>query len=131
MAKIVVLFFTLSAGIFVNAQTDTLNCKESFAHFDALLGENLIVIWEAPSSLKKCSQKDMSKLKEFAKEQTKYEYILVDMIIDSEGIPICFRFNREIESEIKAKFIDKLKLFRFNPALQKGKGVESIYTLKI
>lgn len=131
MVKDIVLFFALSTSIFVNAQTDSLKCEESFTHYDTLLGENLIVIWETPPILKKCSQKDVSKLKEFVKEQINYEHILVDMIIDSEGVPICFRFKQEIDSGIMAKLIDKLKLLRFKPALKRDKGVESIYTLKI
>jgi hypothetical protein len=85
----------------------------------------------SPPALKKCSQKDINKLKEFVREQINYEYILVGLIIDSEGIPICFRFKQEIESEMKAKLTDKLKLLRFKPALQRGKGVESIFTIKI
>ena len=59
------------------------------------------------------------------------QYILVTMIIDSDGIPNCLKFRPELESVIKKKFSDQLKLLRFKPALQKGKKVESIYTLKI
>lgn len=131
MVKIVMLFLALSTSIFVNAQTDTLICEGYFTHYDALFGENLIVIWETPPTLKRCFQKNVDKLKEYAREHINYEYILVDIIIDSEGIPICFRFKQEIELEIKAMFIDELKLLRFKPALQKKKGVESVYTLKI
>ncbi len=131
MVKVITLFFVLSASICANAQVDTVNCEDSFAHYDSLLGENLIVVWETPPSIKKCFQKDVSTLKDLVKKQTNYEYVLVDIIIDSKGKPICFRFKQEIKSEIKTMLIDKLKLLRFNPALQKGKGIESIYTLKI
>ena len=73
----------------------------------------------------------MLTLKEFARKQTSYECILVDMIIDSDGIPICFRFKQQIEPVIKAKLTDKLKLLRFKPAIIRNKRVESIYTIKI
>ena len=132
MVKVIVLLFALlSMSIFVNAQTDTLECKEYFTHYDTLLGESLIVIWETPPVLKKCSQKDINNLKEFAREQINYEYILVDMIIDTGGVPVCFRFKQEVKKEIKKTLIDKLKLLRFTPALNKDKKVESIYTLKL
>ena len=130
--KIVALFCALSANILVNAQVDTLRCKEYFTHYETLFGENLIVIWETPPLLKECSQKNIDELEKFVREQTSYEYILVNMIIDSEGVPVCFRFGQEIESEIKTKLTDKLKLVRFKPALIRGdEKVESIYTLKI
>lgn len=131
MVRIVALFCVLSTNILVNAQVDTLKCEESFTHYDTLLGENLIVIWETPPSLKECSQKDVDTLEEFVRKQTNYDYILIDMIIDSEGIPICFRFKQEIEPVIKVKLTDKLKLLRFKPALIQDKRVESIYTIKI
>ena len=116
MVKIIALFCVLSINLLVNAQVDTLKCEESFTHYDTLLGENLIAIWETPPSLRK---------------QTSYECILVDMIIDSDGIPICFRFKQQIEPVIKAKLTDKLKLLRFKPAIIRNKRVESIYTIKI
>jgi hypothetical protein len=131
MVKVILLLIALSTSIFVNAQTDSLKCGEFFTHYDTLMGENLIVIWETPPTLKKCSQIDLSILKEFVKEKTNYEHLFVDMIIDSEGVPICFRFKQEIDSRVMAKLIDKLKLLRFKPALKRDKGVGSIYTLKI
>ena len=132
MVKNIILLFTLlSASIFVNAQTDTLKCKEYFEHYDTLLGENLIVIWETPPILKKYSQKDISNIKEFAREQINFDYTLLDMIIDTRGVPVCFRFKQEIKLETKEKLIDKLKMLRFSPALNKDKEVESIYTLKL
>lgn len=130
MVKIVILFCILST-ILANAQVDTLKCEESFAYYDTLLGDTPIVIWESPPSLKECSQKEIDTLKEFARKHANYEYILIDMIIDSEGVPICFRFKQGIGPMIRAKFTDKLKLLRFNPALIRDKRVESIYTLRI
>lgn len=131
MVTIVALFCVLSTNILVNAQVDTLKCEETFTHYDTLLGENLIVIWETPPSLKECSQKDVDTLEEFVRKHTNYEYILIDIIIDSEGVPICFRFKQEIEPVIKDKLTDKLKLLRFKPALIQDKRVMSIYTIKI
>ena len=131
MVKIIALICVLSINLLVNAQVDTLKCEESFTHYDTLLGENLIVIWETPPSLKECSGQDVDRLKEFARKQTSNECILVDMIIDSDGIPICFRFKQQIEPVIKAKLTDKLKLLRFKPAIIRNKRVESIYTIKI
>lgn len=127
----IALFCVLSTSILANAQIDTLKCEEFFTHYDTLLGENLIVLWETPSSLKGCSQKVVDTLEDFARKQTNYKYILIDIIIDSEGVPICFRFRQEIEPVIKVKLTDKLRLLRFKPALIKDKRVESIYTLKI
>lgn len=130
MVKFIALFCTLST-LLANAQVDTLKCEESFAYYDTLLGDTPIVMWESPPSLKKCSQKEINTLKEFARKHTNYEELLIDMIIDSEGVPICFRFKQGIEPVIKDKFTDKLKLLRFNPALIRNKRVESIYTLRI
>ena len=53
------------------------------------------------------------------------------MIIDSKGVPICFRFRQKIKTEIKTKLINNLKSLRFTPALNDRKVVKSIYTLKI
>lgn len=131
MVKTIALFCALSTSILVNAQVDTLKCEEAFSHYDTLLGENLIVIWETPPSLKECFQKDVDKLEEFARKQTDYESILVDMIINTDGIPICFRFKQQIEPMIKNKLTNELKLLRFKPALLQNKRVESIYTIKI
>lgn len=131
MVKFIVLFFTLSTCITANAQVDTLKCKCRFTRYDKLLGENLIVLWETPPALKECSQKDVNSLKESVRDKLNYDYILVDIIVDSEGIPICFRFKQDIKSEFRAKLIEKLKLLRFKPALVKGNAVESIYTIKI
>jgi hypothetical protein len=131
MVKTVALLCILSTHILVNAQVDTLKCKEYFTYYDTLLGENLIVIWETPPVLKKCFQKDVDMLKEIVRKQTNCKYILIDMIIDSEGLPICFRFMQEIEPAIKTKLTDKLKSVRFKPALIRDKGVMSIYVLKI
>ncbi len=131
MVKIVALFCVLSTNFLANTQVDTIKCEESFTHLDTLLGENLIVIWETPPSLKECSQKDLVMLEEFARNQINYEYIFIDMIIDSEGVPICFRFKQEIEQINRVKITDKLKLLRFNPALIQDKRLESIYTIKI
>ena len=131
MVKIIALFCVLSINLLVNAQVDTLKCEESCTHYDTLLAENLIAIWVTPPSLKECCGQDVDRLKEFARKQTSYECILVDMIIDSDGIPIWFRFKQQIEPVIKAKLTDKLKLLRFKPAIIRNKRVESIYTIKI
>lgn len=131
MVKNLILFLTLLTSILANAQTDTLKCEEHFAYYDTLLGEYLIILWETPPILQKYSQKEISNLKKFVEKLGRYEYILVDMLIDSKGVPICFRFKQEIETKIKSKFIAKLKLLRFKPAMRKNKGIESIYTLKI
>ena len=131
MVKNIVLILTLFASTLANAQTDAYKCEEYFAHYDTLLGENLIVIWETPPILKKCSHKEIGKLEKLVSKQESYEYILADMIIDSEGVPICFRFKQEVETKIKSELIEKLKLLRFKPAMRDGKRVESIYTIKI
>lgn len=131
MVKIIVLILTLFASTFVIAQTDANKCEENFAHYDTLLGENLIVIWETPPILKECSGKELGKLEKLVSKLERYEYILADLIIDSEGVPICFRFKPEVEKKTKSELIEKLKLLRFEPAMREGKGVESIYTIKI
>ncbi len=131
MVKFIMFLLFLSMSLFANGQTDTLKCKEYFAYYEALLGEGVISIWERTPILKESSQKHIYNLKKITKKQTNYEYIFISMIIDIEGIPVCFRFEQEVEMEIKDVIIAELKLLRFIPALSGNKEVESIYTLKI
>jgi len=131
MVRIIILFFALFANLQATAQTETSNCKQAFEHYDKLLGENLIFVWETPPSIKKCSHKSINVLSDLVTKHTNYEYIIVSIIIDSTGTPICFKFEPKVDSEIKIMFEEKLKQLNFNPALQREKGVESIYTIKI
>lgn len=131
MVKIIISLLILFVSIQVSGQTDTLSCEDSFEYYDTTLGEKLIVIWDTPPSIKKCSLKNVETLRRITKDFTNKEYILVDMIIDSIGKPKCYRFHQKLKPANKAIFVDELKKLRFKPAQQKGKGIESIYTLKI
>jgi len=130
MVRIIVLFFVLFTCVQINIQSqDTLNCEKVFRYYDDLLSDKLIFIWETPPSLKKCSNKIIEYLnKEIS--QLGLETIMVNMIIDTAGTPRCFRINQQLKLETKRVIIDKLKQLKFNPALQREKPVESIYTLK-
>ncbi len=131
MVKVILLFFILSTSIFVNAQTDSFKCGEFFTHYDTLMGENLIVIWETPPTLKKCSQKNVRALKELVKKHTHYSCVIVEMIINHRGKPICFRFKPKLREKIKEIFVEELKKLDFKPAKQGEKEIESIYMFRI
>ncbi|MEN8251421.1 MAG: hypothetical protein ABFS32_21015, partial [Bacteroidota bacterium] len=64
-------------------------------------------------------------------KQIGLQSIVVNMIIDTMGVPVCFRFIQELEPETEKLIIKDLKQVQFNPALQAGEGTESIYTLRI
>lgn len=131
MVRICMLIFVIISCFQGKAQThDTLNCEKTFKFYDELLGEELIVIWETPPSIKECSNETVSCLRNKTK-QIGLQSIVVNMIIDTTGVPVCFKFNQELEPETEKLIIRKLKQVRFNPALQKGRGTESIYTLRI
>lgn len=131
MVRIVTLLLVLFVNGQMSAQTDALNCEDSFEYYDRLLGENLIVVWDTPPSIKKCSQKNINTLRELMEKHINKEYALVDIIIDSKGRPKCYRFHQKLKPENRAILIDELQKLGFKPAQQKGEGVESIYTLKI
>lgn len=130
MVKIGMLFLMAILCTHVIAQSDTLYCKESFEYYDSIQSNKLIVIWDIPPSVEECSQKDIVLLNDLVKEAG-IEYIIVDMIIDSLGRPVCFRIAPKLEPDLRNILIEKLRLLRFTPALQKGKEVESTYTLKL
>ena len=131
MVKYYALLFKLFVCIQVCAQNqDTINCDKTFKYYEDLLSDKLITIWETAPSLKECSNKHIELLKSEIK-RIEPKSIFVSIIIDTIGIPRCFKFYQELNADMKQKFIDGLKQIRFNPAIQKGNTVESIYTLKI
>jgi hypothetical protein len=131
MVRAIVLFFILFTCIQINVQSqDTLNCEKAFKYYEDLFSDKVIFIWDTAPSIKKCSNKNIESLhKEIS--QLGLETVIVSMIIDTTGTPKCFRINQSIKTETKRVIIDKLKQLKFNPALQKKKPVESIYTLKL
>lgn len=131
MVRVFILTLMLFVNPFVNAQTDTLDCDKSFKYYDNLLGENLIVVWDTPPSIKKCSQKNVRALKELVKKHTHYSCVIVEMIINHRGKPICFRFKPKLREKIKEIFIEELKKLDFKPAKQGEKEIESIYMFRI
>lgn len=131
MVKIFALFCVLSTNFQAEAQVDTINCEKYFTYFDTLFRQYIFTLWQIPPSLKESSKKDLDMIKVWVREQTNYDYIIVNMIIGPEGIPICFRFRQEIEQVIRVKLTDQLKLLRFNPASNFGRRVVSIYLIKL
>ena len=130
-AKAPLLFIVLFAGVKVIAQTDTLECEKYFNHFDNVQQDQLIFLWEEAPTLKEFSYQNIDNTKKIVAENTSLENVFASIIIDSNGIPICFRFYPQLTLDIEGLIKEELMSIRFNPALQRGKGVKSIYTLKI
>lgn len=131
MVKYYLLLFTLFVCLQLNAQNqDTLNCVETFKYYEDLLSDKVIFIWDTAPALKECTNKYLELVKNDVK-QLNMESIAISVIIDSIGIPRCFKFYHEIDNDIKQTLLDNLKKIRFTSARQKGKAVESIYTFKI
>jgi hypothetical protein len=131
MVKFYLLLYALFTFSLSNAQVqDTLNCEKIFRYYENLLSDKVIFIWDTAPSLKKCSYEQLELLKKEAKN-LKLEPVFIAVIIDSDGIPVCFKFYQRIASDKKQFLIDRLEKFRFNPAFQEGKAVESFYTFKI
>jgi len=131
MVKYCLLFCALFTFSLSNAQVqDTLNCEKIFRYYENLLSDKVIFIWETAPCLKKCSYEQLELLKRDMKN-LELKPIFIAVIIDSDGIPICFKFYQKIASDKKQILIDRLEKFRFTPAFQKGKAVESMYTFKI
>ncbi len=115
--------------LLMSKQVDTLECEKYFEYYESLLEDRVIIIWETPPSINIYSQEKINVIQSIIKTYTCYEYLVVRLIIDPEGVPICYRFNEKLRPDIKKRLIDKLRELRFNPAQQRGRGVISIYSL--
>ena len=121
--------------LFVNMQLksqiyDSLNCIQKFNYYEQLQSEKLIILWQKAPTLIKTSKIIITQLNnKFSNEIN--DFIVISIIIDKEGIPICFKFIQNTNSKLKRLITQELLKIRFIPAIVNDQTVESTYSIML
>lgn len=124
--KIFFLTFTF------NAQSDSIKCEELYDYFHSITENELIWLWETPP---KCVNRDsISSFIIYPKQAIEDEIVgtvILELIIDKKGRPICPKILRSIRNDIDNEALRIVKKLNFSPAMQGNEPVMSFITLPI
>lgn len=104
---------------------DTLSCEKKIDRYEKLSSEYLIMMWEKYPVITKCSWHYKFIIEEQLKKLGYKEFIILSMIIDKTGVPICVKVDTKMKLVDKQYLIMEVKKLKFEPAEQNGKPVES------
>lgn len=129
--NIFLLIVFIASTLNLRAQVnDSISCDTQFRHFNSVMNEKLIIMWDEAPSIQQSSKELIVSIRDSINKLGIQPFI-VEIIVDSIGSPLCVRFlGGGLKADDKSALKQKLKKIRFNPAIQNNHKVKSIYILK-